>query len=262
MHFPRILLPAGLKKYSPLVRELVGRDLKLKYRRSLLGYVWSLLNPLLTMIVMTLVFSYMFRFDIPNYPLYLICGQTLFGFFNEATNRAMTAILDNGMLIKKVYIPKYIFPVAKVASCFATMSFSLVAILIVMLFTGARLYWSALLFWVPLAFLFLFACGVGMALSALAVQFRDILHLYGVLTMLWMYLTPIFYPIEQVPAAVASLIRLNPMYIYIDLFRNLLLYGTVPALSAWAAAALSALGMFAIGAWIFRKMQHNFIFYV
>jgi len=255
-------MSAGMKKYSPLVRELVMRDLKLKYRRSLLGYLWSLLNPLLTMIVMTLVFSYMFRFDIPNYPLYLICGQTLFSFFNESTNRAMNSILENGMLIKKVYIPKYIFPAAKVASSFVTMSFSLAAILVVMLFTGARLYWSALLFWAPLLFLFLFSCGVGMALSALAVQFRDILHLYGVLTMLWMYLTPIFYPISQVPEAVASLIRLNPMYHYIDLFRSLVLYGQVPGWGAWGAAALSALSAFALGAWMFRKMQHRFIFYV
>ena len=262
MRLFHLSLPSGIKKYAPLINELVVRDLKLKYRRSLLGYLWSLLNPLLTMIVMTLVFSYMFRFDIPNYPLYLICGQTLFAFFNESTTRAMTSILDNGMLIKKVYIPKYIFPVAKVASCFVTMSFSLGAILIVLLFTGAPLYWSMLLFWAPLIFLFLFACGVGMIISALAVPFRDIVHLYSVLTMLWMYMTPIFYPIEQVPEAVASFIRCNPLYHYIDLFRNLVLYGKVPGWEAWGTAALSALIAFALGAWVFRKMQRNFIFYI
>ena len=104
-------------KYLHLIGELVKRDLKLKYRRSVLGYLWSLLNPLMMMAVMMVVFSYMFRFDIENYPLYLICGQTIFNFFNEATNKAMYAVIDNGMLIKKIYVPKYIFPISRVISC-------------------------------------------------------------------------------------------------------------------------------------------------
>ena len=124
-------------RYKPLVRELVLRDLKVKYRRSFLGYIWSLLNPLLMMSVMSVVFSYMFRYNIPNYPLYLICGQTLWTFFNESTNMAMYSIIQNASLIKKVYIPKYIFPISRVVSCFVTMSFSLVAILIVMVATKA-----------------------------------------------------------------------------------------------------------------------------
>lgn len=262
MHFLTSLIPAKYRRYTPLISELVKRDLKLKYRRSILGYLWSLLNPLLMMTVMTIVFSYMFRFDIPNYPLYLICGQTLFTFFNESTNLAMSSVINNGMLIKKVYIPKYIFPISKVASCFVSMSFSLAAVLIVMLFTGTPISFSILLFWAPLLLLFIFACGIGMILSALAVQFRDIMHLYSVVTMAWMYVTPIFYPIEAVPAAVSSVISLNPLYIYITLFRSLVLYGTVPGWQMWTLGALSALAVFGIGAWIFSKMQRNFILYV
>ena len=154
-------------QYKPLLKELVGRDLKVKYRRSFLGYVWSLLNPLLMMCVMTLVFSYMFRFDIPNYPLYLITGQTLWTFFNESTNMSLYSVLQNGALIKKVYIPKFIFPISRVLSSFVTMSFSLAAILIVLIFTRAPFYWSMLLFPVPLFFLLLFAMGIGMVLSCL-----------------------------------------------------------------------------------------------
>lgn len=250
------------QKYMPLIRELVKRDLKLKYRRSILGYLWSLLNPLLMMIVMTLVFSYMFRFDIPNYPLYLICGQTLFNFFNEATNMAMYSVIQNGSLIKKVYIPKYIFPVSKVVSGFVTMSFSLAAILIVMLATGTAFHLSILLFWAPLLMLLIFSCGIGMILSALAVQFRDLTHLYGVLTMAWMYLTPIFYPIEAVPSGVAGFIAGNPLYMYVDIFRSLVLYGTIPGWNIWLTGALVALISLAAGTLIFRKMQRNFILYI
>ena len=110
MKFKMSLASLGqFQRYTPLLEELVVRDLKLKYRRSFLGYVWSLLNPLLMMLIMTLVFSYMFRFDIPNYPLYLICGQTLWTFFNESTTTAMHSVIQGGALIRKVYIPKYIY---------------------------------------------------------------------------------------------------------------------------------------------------------
>ena len=168
------------KKYKPLLRELVVRDLKVKYRRSFLGYLWSLLNPLMMMMVMTVVFSFMFRSNIENFPLYLICGNTLWAFFNESTNMAMGSVLSNGALIKKVYIPKFIFPVSRVLSSFVTMSFSLVAILIVMIFTRTPVHWEILLFFIPLMLLLIFCVGMGMVLSAMAVYFRDIMHLYGV----------------------------------------------------------------------------------
>lgn len=261
----RLIGPDGLrklKKYRPLMSELVKRDLKIKYRRSALGYLWSLLNPLLMMCVMTLVFSYMFRFDIPNYPIYLICGQTLWTFFSESTSMAMNSILENGALIKKVYIPKFIFPISRVLSSFVTMLFSLAAILIVMLATGAAFHPIILLFWVPLIFLFTFCCGMGMVLSALAVQFRDIRHLYGVATLAWMYLTPIFYPLSSLPKVAQDLIKLNPMYHYINLFRNLVLYGEIPGPNTWFACTASALVFLLLGLVIFRKQQKNFILYL
>ena len=249
-------------QYKPLLKELVSRDLKVKYRRSFLGYVWSLLNPLLMMCVMTLVFSYMFRFDIPNYPLYLITGQTLWTFFNESTNMSMYSVLQNGALIKKVYIPKFIFPISRVLSSFVTMSFSLAAILIVLVFTKASFYWTILLFPVPLFFLLLFAMGIGMVLSALSVYFRDITHLYGVVTLAWMYLTPIFYPVSALPEEVLPIIHGNPMYSYITFFRDIVLYGTVPEPIMWMRCVLISLAALAVGLAVFRKMQRNFILYI
>lgn len=188
--YKRVL--AHFVQYRPLISELVGRDLKVKYRRSFLGYVWSILNPLLMMVVQTVIFSYMFRSDIPNYPVYLICGNTLFTFFNESANMGLTSIIYNASLIKKVYIPKYIFPVSRVVSSFVTMSFSLAAVVLVMVFTRSPFYWTILLFWVPLIFLFMFCCGMALTLSALTVYFRDMQHLFSILTLGWMYATRSF----------------------------------------------------------------------
>ena len=251
-----------LLNYMPLVQELVKRDLKVKYRRSFLGYLWSLLNPLLMMCVMSYVFSTIFQSTIPNFPLYLICGQTLWNFFNESTNMAMYSVLQNGALIKKVYIPKFIFPLSRVLSSFVTMSFSLVAILIVMLFTRATVYWTILLFWVPLLFLFIFCCGIGLVLSALATYFRDITHLYGVLTLAWMYATPIFYDPEILPESVVATLQWNPMYHFITFFRSLILEGQIPGSEVWAICISSSAAMLFIGLVVFKKLQRNFILYI
>ena len=147
-----------LKKYQPLIHELVSRDLKVKYRRSFLGYIWSILNPLLMMLLQSIIFSYMFRNDIPNFPLYLICGNTLFTFFNETTSMGLTSVIQNAPLIKKVYIPKFIFPISQAVSRFVTMLFSFGAVLLVMIFTRATFYWTIFLSWLPLVLLFFFSC--------------------------------------------------------------------------------------------------------
>lgn len=249
-------------RYKPLVHELVLRDLKVKYRRSFLGYIWSLLNPLLMMSVMSVVFSYMFRYNIPNYPLYLICGQTLWTFFNESTNMAMYSIIQNASLIKKVYIPKYIFPISRVVSCFVTMSFSLVAILIVMVATKASFSPYILLFPIPLVLLFVFCMGISFILSSLSVYFRDIVHLYGVLTMAWMYLTPIFYPVEALPIEIFNIVKFNPMYSYITFFRDIVLFNQIPELTIWLNCFLASFISILIGFVVFRKSQRNFILYI
>lgn len=249
-------------RYMPLMKELVSRDLKVKYRRSFLGYVWSLLNPLLMMLVMTLVFSNVFRVEVENFPMYLICGQTLFNFFNESTTMSMRAILDNGSLLRKVYIPKFIFPLSRVLSSFVTLLFSLIAIVFVMIVTGTAFTWTALLFPVPMITLFVFCCGMGLVLAAMSVYFRDITHLYSVLTLAWMYATPIFYPLDGVSPAIQRIIKLNPLYHYVNLFRNLVIYGNIPGPNTWVACFASCLFMLLLGGYIFHKLQNRFILYI
>ena len=250
------------KKYRPLIRELVTRDLKVKYRRSFLGYVWSILNPLLMMLLQTLVFSYMFRFDIENFPLYLICGNTLFNFFNESTNMGMGSVLGNSSLIKKVYVPKFIFPVSRVVSSFVNLLFSLAAILLVMLITRSAFYPTLLLVWAPLVLLFVFCCGMALLLSALAVYFRDLQYLYGILTMAWMYATPLFYPLSALPGFMQAVVKLNPLYHYINCLRCLVMYGFVPGPNTWFACVACAVVMVVLGLAAFRKLQRNFILYL
>ena len=256
----------GFWRYRYLLYNLISRDFKLKYRRSVLGVAWSVLNPLLMMLVMWAVFGGLFPDlrggDILNYPIFLLCGQLLFNFFRESTTLAMSSVLNNAPLLRKVYIPKYIFPVSRVVSSFVTMTFSLAAVVLVMVFTRSPFYWTMLLFFIPLVFLFLFSCGMALLLSALTVYFRDMQHLFGILTLGWMYATPIFYPLEQLPPFAQGVMKLNPMYHYINMFRNLVMYGNIPGPNTWFACAASGAVMLALGLWVFHKLQRNFILYI
>ena len=178
-------------QYKDLLFQLVQRDVKLKYRRSFLGYVWSVLNPLLIMLVMTVVFSTMFQRKITNYPVYLITGRTLFEFYSTSTKAAMRSILGNGTLLKKTYVPKYIFPLAKVTSSLVDCFFSLGAMLIVIAFTHAKVSWYLLLSPIILVQIYIFSLGVGFFLSAINVFFRDMQHIYQAVITAWMYATPL-----------------------------------------------------------------------
>lgn len=252
----------GLIKYSWLLQELIVRDLKIKYRRSVLGYLWSVLNPLMMMGVMTIVFSNMFRFDIPNYPVYLLAGQLIFSFFAESTNVAMHSILWGASLIKKIYLPKYIFPLSRVLSCFTTMLFSMVALFLVMLITKVDFHLTLLMLPISFAYILVFCIGVGLILSVLIVFFRDIQHLYGVFLTALNYLTPIFYPANMLPEWLRNLIILNPLYSFITLFRNITIYGQWPSFEEHLICMLYAFGTLFIGLHIFKKHQNDFILYI
>lgn len=249
-------------KYKELLKEFVIRDLKVKYRKSILGYLWSLLNPLLMMIVLTAVFSNLFKFDIPNFPVYLLSGQIIFNFFGEATSTAMNSIIGAESLIKKVYIPKYIFPISRVLSSFVTLLFSLVAIVIVILVTGVKLTPIILLFPLPLIYILIFSVGIGLILSVLAVYFRDMLHLYTVLLSAWTYLTPIFYPVSVVPDYVKSIILSNPMYYFVEAFRDIVLYGKLPDAYTNIMCVTFAGASLLIGLLVFYKNQHKFVLHI
>jgi lipopolysaccharide transport system permease protein len=249
--------------YKDLLKLLVTRDIKLKYRRSVLGYVWSILNPLLIMSVMAVVFSTMFKRNIEHFPVYLFCGQLLFNFMNNSTHQAIHSITANASLLKKTYVPRYIFTVSKITSGMVDFVFSLGALLIVMVVTGCGFSWYFLLFPFVVLQLYLFCVGLGLFLAQGNVFFRDIQYIYNAITTAWMYLTPIFYPIEQLPEMVAWLIKhFNPMYFYVGQFRDLIYYGRLPGPMIVAAGCGTAAVMLLIGILSFRKSQDKFILYI
>ena len=220
-----------LYNYRDLLIELVKRDIKKKYRRSVLGILWSMLNPFFTMLIMTMVFSNFFRFSITNFPLYLLTGQLMFNFYGEATNTSMESILENSSLIKKVYVPKYIFPLAKVLSSCVNFILSLPGLVLLLFITATDIKWIMLLSIIPIIYLLIFCCGVGLILSTVAVYFRDMFHLYGVLLTALSYLTPIFYPKEIIPEKYVFLINFNPLYYFVTMFREIMYYGRLPELN-------------------------------
>ncbi|UKH25103.1 ABC transporter permease [Actinobacillus pleuropneumoniae] len=249
--------------FDELLKQLIVRDVKLKYRRSYLGYLWSILNPLMLMIVLVIVFSNLFRFDIPNFPLYLISGQVIFSFMTEATNNAVWSVTGNASLLKKTYVPKYIFTMSKVGSSLVNLLFSLGALLLVMLYTQAEFSWNLLFFPFIILQVFLFSLGLGLWLAAITVFFRDIQYLWGVFVSMWMYLTPLFYPVTIIPEAYQTLYKTaNPMYWYIEQFRDIVLYAKFPEIGSIFMGIGVAILVLILGAWYFNKKQDEFILYI
>lgn len=249
----------NFKKFRPLLYELVARDVKIKYRKSVLGVLWTLLNPLLMMLILSIVFSNLFRFDVENYSLYLLAGQILFNFFNESTTGAMTAILGNSALIKKVYIPKYLFVVSRIASSSINILSSFCALILVMLFTRTELHFSMFLVVIPLAYLIIFSLGVGLVLAAITVKFRDVMHLYTVFLTGLMYLTPIIYPISMLPEWVKKIVNLNPLTGILNIFRNVVIYNTIPTVGEFIICLVVVCLTLVLGLWVFYKQQDEFI---
>lgn len=250
-------------KYKDLIKQLVLRDLKLKYRRSFLGYAWSVLNPLFTMIVMAIVFSHMFQRNIENYPVYLFTGQVLFNYMNISTNQALHSIEGSADLLKKTYIPKYIFPFSRITSGLVDMIFSLAALILVMIATGQRFSVYNLLFPFVLLQLYIFCLGLGLFLAQANVFFRDVQYIYHTVITAWLYLTPLFYPIDALPSQVQWIVKhLNPMYFYIGQFRDLVYSNRMPGPVIMIAGCAAAVIMLTIGIVSFIKNQDKFILYI
>lgn len=258
----------GFIRFKDLMGELVSRDLKLKYRRSILGYLWSVLNPLFIMIIMAIVFSRMFhRGNISNFPVYLMSGQVMFNFMNLTTKGAIQSITGSASLLKKTYVPKYVFTVSKVFSGVIDCVFSMGALLIVMIFTQGEFSWRLLLFPAVLLQNFVFTLGLSLFLSATNVFFRDIQYIYNAVTTAWLYLTPMFYPIEALPDTLQyAVAHFNPMYSYVSQFRCLTMPGFVPGGAGMGMLILigvvSAFLMLLLGLWTFVKSQDKFILYI
>lgn len=246
-------------RFKPLLTELIARDIKIKYRRSVLGVLWTLLNPLCMMIILSIVFSNIFKFDVENFPLYVLSGQVIFNFFNDATNSSMMSILGAASLIKKVYIPKYLFVISKVFSSFINLMASYCALLVVMVATRVELHWEIIFSIIPLTMVIGFSLGIGLALAAFTVRFRDIMHLYSVFTTGLMYLTPVIYPLSILPEKIKFLVMLNPLTNYLIMFRDVMFNAKLPSIEGLAIGLIEMVLALIWGLWVFYKKQDEFI---
>lgn len=251
-----------LQSYRFLMKQLVSRDFKNKYKRSVLGALWSFMNPLMLMSVQYFVFSTIFRSNIENYPVYLLSGTVLFNFFTESTNVSMYAITGNAGLIKKVYVPRYIYPVSKVLSTGINLSISLIPLLVMCLATGVRLTRAWLLIPYALVCMLVFCIGMGFILSAVMVFFRDVQFIWSVLCMVLTYATPLFYPESILPAGFRRVLYINPLYHIIQFFRVIVLQGISPQPREYLICALLASVFLGIGLLVFRRSENKFIFYI
>lgn len=249
-------------KYDFLFKQLVKRDFKAKYKRSVLGMFWSFLNPLLTMMVQYVVFSTLFRSDISNFPVYLLCGIVVFSFFSESSSMALTSIVGNAALINKVYVPKYLYPISRVVSSTINFLLSLIPLAMVMLITRTTITPAILLLPFGVACLITFCIGASLLLSTLMVFFRDTQFLWGVLTMIIMYMTPIFYPETIIPDKFLVLFKMNPLFHYVRFNRAIILQGISPEPKAYLFCLIFAIGMLAIGAYALKKNQDKFVLYL
>lgn len=245
-----------------LFEELVKRDFKKKYKGTILGMLWSILSPLLMLLVMRLVFTQFFGRTMEHYTTYLFCGNLVFAFFNESTSQGMTSLLNNAGIFTKVNVPKYLFLLAKNVQCLINFGLTLCVFFLFFILDRITFTWRLILLLYPIGCLVLFNLGMGLILSALFVFFRDIQYLWGIFTQLLMYMSAIFYSIETYSPRVQNLFLLNPVYLFIRYFRKIVIEATIP--SPWfhllmLADVLIALG---IGCWMYKKYNHRFLYYV
>jgi ABC-2 type transport system permease protein len=249
-------------RYRDLVRALVVRDLKVRYRRSAIGFLWTMLQPLLTMLVLTLVFSAIFRFEVANYPVYALAGIMFWNFFSQSITSSMNSLRANAQLLTKLPVPKAVFPLATVIAGVVNLLFALVPLLAILLVTGHPIR-PAMLF-LPVAILLaaLFTLGAGLLLSPMAVFFYDTIEMIGVLMTLLMYMTPVFYPMKIVPEKYLWAVRFNPIRSVLEVFRDPIYFGKVPPAShLMVAAVVTALALLA-GVVAFRRSSDRIPFYV
>ncbi len=250
----------SFKRFSFLLSQLVRRDFKVRYRGSILGILWSVLNPLLNMIIISIVFSQVFR-AVDNYKMHILSGLVIFNFFSEATNMAISSVTGNFGLITKVYFPKFILPLSKVFSSAINFLITMVVFIILGTFMKVDIWIGYMLIPYVIVCTFIFAAGISFIVATLQVFFRDTQHIYGLLLTIWMYSTPIIYDIDIIPEWALGIFKTNPLYIFIDFLRQITLHGVVPDAMSFLSCALWGIGTFIVGAYIFVKSQNKFIYY-
>jgi len=248
--------------YRDLVATLVVRELTVRYKRSTIGFVWTMLQPMLTMVVLHVVFSTMFRFQLANYPVYVLAGVLFWNFFSQSIISSMNSLRGNAGLLKKLPVPQAVFPLATVAAGVVNLLLAMIPLFIVLVLTGHPLTPSLLFLPVSIAIATLFTLGAGLLLSPLAVFFYDVVEVVGVLMMLAMYATPIFYPMSIVPDRFRWFVRYNPVRSILEVFRDPIFYSKVPPLPHLIVATSVAIIVFLLGVWSFRRSTDRIPFYV
>ena len=251
-----------IKKHQFLFEELVKRDFKQKYKRTVLGMFWSILSPLMTLLVMKIVFTEFFGRDMPNYTTYLFSGNLVMAYFKESTKGGMTSLVSNARIFTKVNVPKYMFLLSKNVSALVNFGITLTVYFAFALADNITLGWHTLALLYPILCLLMFNIGIGMILSALYIFFRDTQYLYDVFLTLLTYLSAIFYTVDRFAPPFQKLFLLNPVYCYIKYFRVVMIDGTMPSLPFHALCAFYALAAVLVGGLIYKKYNHKFLYYV
>ncbi len=243
------------KQYWFVIRELTGRELKRKYARSFLGVVWSILNPLLKMAVISFVFSYIFSRTIENFPVYYIIGFTVWTLFATATDSAMTALVDNKELLLRAKLPKHTFIISRINTALVNFIYSIITLTAILVFFRIEITWRIVLIVPVILLVLLFSIGIGFILSIIYVFFADIKHLYEIILVLWMYLSALFYPVSVLPEHVQNVIKVNPLFLAVDISRSVLMYGKTPVMEDWLKLTAYAVVSFICGILIFKKCE-------
>ncbi len=251
-----------LKKHQFLFEELVKRDFKKKYKRTVLGMAWSILSPLLTLLVMKLVFTQFFGRTMAHYTTYLFCGNLIFSYFNEATSQGMSSLMGNAGIFSKVNVPKYLFLFSKNVQTLINFGLTLIVFFVFCVLDNITFTWKVILLIYPIALLVLFNIGVGLILSALFVFFRDIQYLWSVFTQLLMYMSAIFYTIDGYSQTVQNIFLLNPVYLFIRYFRKIVIEATVPTPAFHLLMLADVVIVLGLGCFMYKKYNHRFLYYV
>ena len=252
-----VLEKEKIKQYWFVIRELTGRELKRKYSRSYLGVLWSILNPLLSMAVMSAIFSTMFHRTIDNFPVYYLTGTIIWNLFTNSTNTAMTALVDNKQLLIKIKMPMEVFTLSRIYTAFVNFGYSFLTYILFLLIFKIKINISMLIIIPIIGLTMLFAIGLSFFLSTAYVFFGDIKHLYGIILTLWMYCSAIFYPITSLSETMAKVVRENPMYCYIEAARECMMYGRCPELSLWFRMMIWSIITFLIGYLFFQHKKND-----
>ncbi len=248
---------AERKQYIFALRQLVSREVKRKYARSYLGIVWSVLNPLLFMAVMSMIFSTIFKHSIKNYPIYYLTGLIIWQLFSNATNSAMSALVDNRNLLLRVKLSKQTFVLSRMYAALVNFLYTCIAYLLMLIIFKIEPSFYMLLFPVPVFFMMLFSMGIGYILSVVYVFFPDIKHLYSVILSLWTYVSGVFYSVDSLTPVMKAVVENNPIYAYIAFARDIVMYAKMPEPLDWLRVVGWGLLVFIAGYCVFKRYDNK-----